>query len=123
LGAYVLTTQPDMFGTYILSSPSLWFDQGLLPRMQDAAVMPSKPIRVLLSVGGYETVKPGPRYSTGNDMLRQAADFAGQLRRSGRKLQVENIVIDGEDHLTVYPRVITRALLQVLPGEGPYTGG
>ncbi len=123
LGAYVLTTQPDMFGTYILSSPSLWFDQGLLPRMQDAAVMPSQPIRVLLSVGGYETVKPGPRYSTGNDMLRQTADFAGQLQRSGRKLQVENIVIDGEDHLTVYPRVITRALLQVLPGEGPYTGG
>jgi predicted alpha/beta superfamily hydrolase len=123
LGAYVLTTQPDMFGTYILSSPSLWFDQGLLPRMQDAAVMPSQPIRVLLSVGGYETVKPGPRYSTGNDMLRQTADFAGQLQRSGRKLQVENIVIDGEDHLTVYPRVITGALLQVLPGEGPYTGG
>ncbi|MDN8645388.1 alpha/beta hydrolase-fold protein [Stenotrophomonas indicatrix] len=122
-GAYVLTTQPDMFGTYILSSPSLWFDQGLLPRMQDAAVMPSQPIRVLLSVGGYETVKPGPRYSTGNDMLRQSADFAGQLRRSGRKLQVENIVIDGEDHLTVYPRVITRALLEVLPGEGPCTGG
>ncbi|CRD55391.1 alpha/beta hydrolase [Stenotrophomonas indicatrix] len=123
LGAYVLTTQPDMFGTYILSSPSLWFDQGLLPRMQDAAVMPSQPIRVLLSVGGYETVKPGPRYSTGNDMLRQTADFAGQLQRSGRKLQVENIVIDGEDHLTVYPRVITGALLEVLPGEGPYTGG
>ncbi|MDR6696390.1 alpha/beta hydrolase-fold protein [Stenotrophomonas sp. 1337] len=123
LGAYVLTTQPDMFGTYILSSPSLWFDQGLLPRMQDAAVMPSQPIRVLLSVGGYETVKSGPRYSTGNDMLRQTADFAGQLQRSGRKLQVENIVIDGEDHLTVYPRVITGALLQVLPGEGPYTGG
>lgn len=122
-GAYVLTTQPDMFGTYILSSPSLWFDQGLLPRMQDAAVMPSQPIRVLLSVGGYETVKPGPRYSTGNDMLRQTVDFAGQLQGSGRKLQVENIVIDGEDHLTVYPRVITRALLQVLPGEGPYTGG
>ena len=123
LGAYVLTTQPDMFGTYILSSPSLWFDQGLLPRMQDAAVMPSQPIRVLLSVGGSETVKSGPRYSTGNDMLRQTADFAGQLQRSGRKLQVENIVIDGEDHLTVYPRVITGALLQVLPGEGPYTGG
>nr|KAJ9631487.1 hypothetical protein H2204_007933 [Knufia peltigerae] len=122
-GAYVLTTQPDMFGTYILSSPSLWFDQRLLPRMQDAAVIPAQPTRVLLSVGSYETVKEGPRYSTGNDMLQQAADFTAQLQRSGRKLQVENIVIDGEDHLTVYPRVITRALLQVLPGEGPYTGG
>ncbi|PII21025.1 sugar phosphotransferase [Stenotrophomonas sp. LMG 10879] len=122
-GAYVLTTQPDMFSTYILSSPSLWFDQRLLPRMQDAAVIPAQPTRVLLSVGSYETVKEGPRYSTGNDMLRQAADFTAQLQRGGRKLQVENIVIDGEDHLTVYPRVITRALLQVLPGEGPYTGG
>ncbi|QKW55824.1 alpha/beta hydrolase-fold protein [Stenotrophomonas sp. NA06056] len=122
-GAYVLTTRPDMFRTYILSSPSLWFDQHLLPRMQDEAKAPANPTRVLLSVGSYETVKPGPRYSTGNDMLRQAADFTAQLERSGRTLQVDNVVIDGEDHLTVYPRVITRALLQVFPGEGPYTGG
>jgi len=56
-------------------------------------------------------------------MLQQAADFTAQLQRSGRKLQVDNVVIDGEDHLTVYPRVITRALLEVTPGEGPYTGG
>jgi len=119
----VLTTQPDLFGTYILSSPSLWFDQRLLPRMQDSAVIPAQSTHVLLSVGSYETVKPGPRYSTGNDMLRQAADFTAQLQRSGRKLQVDNVVIEGEDHLTVYPRVITRALLEVMPGEGPYTGG
>ncbi|MEG0184417.1 MAG: alpha/beta hydrolase-fold protein, partial [Stenotrophomonas sp.] len=72
-GAYVLTTQPDMFSTYVLSSPSLWFDQLLLPRMQDAAAIPLQPTRVLLSVGSYETDKPGPRYSTGNDMLRQTA--------------------------------------------------
>jgi len=122
-GAYVLTTQPDLFSTYILSSPSLWFDELLLPRMQDNAVVPAQSTRVLLSVGSYETVKLGPRYSTGNDMLRQAADFTAQLQRSGRKLQVDNVVIDGEDHLTVYPRVITRALLEVMPGEGPYTGG
>ncbi|MBN5150457.1 alpha/beta hydrolase [Stenotrophomonas maltophilia] len=122
-GAYVLTTQPDLFSTYILSSPSLWFDQLLLPRMQDVAVIPAQPTRVLLSVGSYETDKPGPRYSTGNDMLRQTADFTAQLQRSGRKLKVDNVVIDGEDHLTVYPRAITRALLEVMPGEGPYTGG
>lgn len=122
-GAYVLTTRPDMFSTYILSSPSLWFDQLLLPRMQDDAVVPTRPTRVLLSVGSYETDRPGPRYSTGNDMLRQTADFTAQLERSGRMLQVDNVVIDGEDHLTVYPRVITRALLEVLPGKGPYTGG
>lgn len=53
----------------------------------------------------------------------QTADFSAQLERSGRKLKVDNVAIDGEDHLTVYPRVITRALLDVMPGEGPYTGG
>jgi hypothetical protein len=37
------------------------------------------------------------------------AEFAEQLRSSGRSLKVENMVIDDEDHFTVYPDVITRA--------------
>ncbi|MDC3955809.1 alpha/beta hydrolase [Polyangium jinanense] len=122
-GAYVLTTRPAMFQTYILSSPSLWFDNHLVPRMQADAQVPTQPTTVLLSIGSYETVKPEPRYYTRNDMLRHNAEFAEQLRRSGRPMKVENTVIDGEDHFTVYPTVMTRALLQVFPGKGPYSSG
>lgn len=78
---------------------------------------------MVLSVGSFETVKPEPRYFTRNDMLRHNAEFAEQLRSSGRSLKVENMVIDDEDHFTVYPDMITRALLKVFPGTGPYSSG
>lgn len=122
-GAYVLTTRPDMLRSYILSSPSLWFDDHHVPRMQAEAKAPTQPTTVVLSVGSFETVKPEPRYFTRNDMLRDNAEFAEQLRSSGRSLKVENMVIDDEDHFTVYPDVITRALLRVFPGTGPYSSG
>ena len=122
-GAYVLTTRPDMFRTYILSSPSLWFDNQLVPRLQAEARAPTQPTTGVLSGGSFETVKPEPRYFTRNDMLRHNAEFAEQLRNSGRSLKVENMVIDDEDHFTVYPDMITRALLKVFPGTGPYSSG
>jgi len=122
-GAYVLTTRPDMFRSYILSSPSLWFDNHRVPRMLAEAKAPAQPTTVVLSIGSFETVKPEPRYFTRNDMLRHNAEFAEQLRSSGRSLKVENMVIDGEDHFTVYPDMITRALLKVFPGTGPYSSG
>ncbi|WMJ71409.1 alpha/beta hydrolase-fold protein [Stenotrophomonas sp. 24(2023)] len=121
-GAYVLTTQPDLFQTYILSSPSLWFDGHLVARLQNTAVQPTRPTTVLLSVGSYETIKPGPRYFTRNDLLRDNGDFAQQLR-GRRGITVETSVIEGEDHFTVYPTVITRALLRTFPGTGPYSSG
>jgi uncharacterized protein len=44
----------------------------------------------------------------------------------GRKyphFSLEDFVIPDDDHLSVYPSMISRALLRVLPGTGPYAGG
>jgi hypothetical protein len=38
-------------------------------------------------------------------------------------LQVQAKVLDDEDHLTVFPSMVTKAMLAILPGAGPYTGG
>jgi len=38
-------------------------------------------------------------------------------------LQVESLVIADEDHLSVFPSMISRALIKLLPGHGPYTPG
>ncbi|HDS0950896.1 TPA: alpha/beta hydrolase [Stenotrophomonas maltophilia] len=122
-GAYVLATHPDMFSTYILSSPSLWFDHHRVTRLLGEASAPARSTTVVLSAGSFETIKPGPRYFTHNDMVRDNAAFADQLRRASPGMKVENMVVDGEDHFTVYPEMITRALLLVLPGEGPYSSG
>lgn len=125
-GAYVLVTRPEMFDIYILSSPSLWYDDHVIDRFEqeyarDHGVLRAK---VFLSVGGYETVKPGARYYRNNDMLAHNRAFAQRLRgRRYEGLEVETFVIDGEDHFTVYPAVLTRTLLKVFPGAGPYVSG
>ena len=125
-GTYVLLTRPDMFQTYILSSPSLWFDNHVIDQLEQAYAQQHRalPVRVLLAIGSLETIKPGARYLTRNDMLKDNQAFADRLRqRNYAGLQVETSVIEGEDHLTVYPTTLTRALLQVFPGSEAYDGG
>lgn len=125
-GAYVLVTRPEMFLTYILSSPSLWYDDHVVDRFERDYLRNHRALRahVLLSVGSYETIRPGPRYFKHIDMLRDDRDFARRLRSHRYEgLQVETSVIDGEDHFTVYPIVLTRALLKISPGTGPYVSG
>jgi len=125
-GAYVLVTRPQMFHSYILSSPSLWFDDHAIDRFEAdyAKAHHALDARVLLSVGSFETVKPGPRYFRNNDMLAHNRSFAQALRdRRYAGLQVDTDVVEGEDHFTVYPSMITRALVKLFPGKGPYSSG
>jgi predicted alpha/beta superfamily hydrolase len=115
-----------MFQTYLLSSPSLWFDNHAIDPLEQAYAQQHRalPARVLLAIGSFETIKPTPRYFTRNDMLKDNQAFADRLRKRGYEgLQVETSIIEGEDHLTVYPTTLTRALLQVFPGSAPYDGG
>ncbi|WP_426699909.1 alpha/beta hydrolase [Rhodanobacter sp. Col0626] len=125
-GAYVLVTRPELFHTYILSSPSLWYDDHVIDRFERDYANDHRALRaqVLLSVGSYETFGPGPRYFHQNNMLLHNRDFAQRLRsRHYEGLKVETSIIDGEDHFTVYPTVLTRALIEIFPGTGPYVSG
>ncbi|MFT4198688.1 MAG: alpha/beta hydrolase-fold protein [Pseudoxanthomonas sp.] len=125
-GSYVLLTRPEMFDTYILSSPSLWFDDHVVDRIEAEYARGHRDLqaRVLLSTGQYETQGPEPRYFKRGDMVGDNARLAAKLKsRHYPGLRVETRVIAGEDHFTVYPTVITRALLEVLPGKGPYSSG
>ncbi len=125
-GAFVLLTRPAMFHTYILSSPSLWYDDHVIRKFEEAYARDHRVLaaNVLLSVGSYETVKPGPRHFRHNDLLRDNNEFARRLRTRGYQgLKVSTSVVQGEDHFTVYPAVLTRALLATFPGTGPYVSG
>lgn len=125
-GAFVLLTRPGMFQTYILSSPSLQYDNHVMKQYEQdyAKSHADLAARVLLYDGSYETVRKGPRYNTSVDMVQDAGELARTLKKRGYPhLSVESFVIPDEDHLSVYPAMISRALLRVLPGTGPYTGG
>lgn len=126
LGSYTLVTRPEMFQSYILGSPSLWFDNGHVFDIEAAYAASNDNLKakVFMLVGMYETTGQGPRYFRNTDMIGDMHRFEKKLRdRKYPSLVVESAVLEGEDHLTVFPNLISRGLLWALPGHGPYTSG
>lgn len=121
LGAHTLLTKPGLFQNYILGSPSLWFDQHVILRRNltpagGSAVAP----KLFMLTGGLERVGPHAPGKT-HDLVADMQRFEQALAAYG--LTVSSHVAEGEDHLTVYPDVVTRGLIRLLPGRGPYDPG
>lgn len=113
LGAHMLLTEPGMFQRYILSSPSLWYDDGLMLKRAQAFVGQQRELkaRVLLLVGGLERGKD-------EDMVGDLRRFEATLKSVRlHGLKLESRILAGEGHLTAFPAAITRGLFWALrPG-------
>ncbi|MDR7121057.1 alpha/beta hydrolase-fold protein [Rheinheimera soli] len=126
LGAQILLTQPDTFDTYILSSPSLWFDDKTMFKLEQQYATKHKDLKakVLLYAAKFEQIKPGPRYARRVSIVDDTLLFEKNLKsRKYPGLQIQSQIIADEDHLSVFPSMISRALVKLLPGNGPYTPG
>ena len=123
LGLDMLIADPGMFQYYILGSPSLQFDRQVeFTRMHKAtSTLKDMPAHVLMVLGAYETLEPSshdPRYNRSVDMVRNARRFMDELKAKRYPgLHIQMTTIPDDDHLTVFPSVITRGLLWALPGK------
>jgi predicted alpha/beta superfamily hydrolase len=125
-GFHVLFTRPEMFSGYVFGSPSLWFDEGVMFEREEAWARSGRGLsaRIHMVTGSFETVAPGPRFNTRSDLVADMERMRETMDGRGYAgLRITSEVAQGEDHLTVFPDVVTRGLLAVLPGRGPYTGG
>lgn len=125
-GTYVLFHQPELFQSYILGSPSYWFDQRESFRLEQQYASRAKdlPVQLLFYAGEYEAVGPAPLFNQDTDLVKDMDLMVRTLKKRnypGLKLQQQ--VLPGDDHLTAYPNLITKALRQLLPGHGPYQRG
>lgn len=120
-GLHVLLTEPSMFEKYIIGSPSLWFDRRVAFATERNYAKAHSDLRakVFLAVASYETLNfssNDPRYNKTVDMVRDLQAMEHVLASRGYKsLEVTSIVIPDEDHLTVFPALITRGLKWALP--------
>jgi predicted alpha/beta superfamily hydrolase len=121
-GAWVLATAPEMFDGYVLGSPSLWFDHGLMLAREKAVSRQDLHAKVYLGAGAFETRAPKP---AARDPRRDAdadGDMVGDTRAFAQALashrwpglQVRTEVVAGENHLTVAPTLVTHGLEWVL---------
>lgn len=122
-GVHILLTEPKMFSHYILGSPSLWFDQKVMFAREKAYADANKDLKanVLMAIASYETINKAsndPRFSRTLDMIADLQEFEKALRsRDYPGLSLTSEIIPGEDHLTVFPAIITRGLMWALPAR------
>lgn len=103
---FALLERPDVFRRYIVSSPSLWWDNGVLLRLESqfARDHRSLPKRVFMSVGAEEAA----------DMHERFRPFADSLMsRQYQGLDLTAVVFPEETHLSVFATAFVRGVRAV----------
>lgn len=125
-GAYALVSSEALFDRYILSSPSLWWDNEVIFDLEQATAVEDLDAEVFFGIGSLETdegrrlearklpeghpAKP-PRVHL--DMVDDMRRFTARLRsRTTTGLSITSIEIPDEFHATVPGIVLNRALRQ-----------
>ncbi len=116
LGLQFLLTEPRTFEHYILGSPSLWYDAGIMFEREQAYAASHKdlPASVFFGIGGLEKLAAGKKRSRAEedaDMLADVREFDGKLTsRKFPNLKTRLRVFEDEDHASVFPFVLTHGL-------------
>jgi len=103
---HTLFTRPREFQIYIAASPAIWWHDRFVvkERRQFLASLPQRPTnaRLLITVGALEQ---------GSDMVDNAFEMSQALTGlQGKGLEVSYFAFDQEDHISVIPAAISRAL-------------
>lgn len=117
-GTYVMLTTPALFKRYVIVSPSLWFDNGLMLKVETKeAAQRGMQADAYFAIGSRET-----QATTGAPMVDQLKQFTKtlQAQRIGG-LRVTLDVREGETHESVFPGAVTRGLETVFRDVAPRT--
>jgi predicted alpha/beta superfamily hydrolase len=113
---HTLLHRPESFDSYLLASPSLWWDDVVTLRATEPDVAAARhhlPARVYLSAGAEEAGDPR---SAPFRMVPNVQELARRLRRYERlDLQLE--ILPGETHHSTIGQAVSRGLRALL-GDG-----
>lgn len=112
-GAYILAEEPTLFRSYILGSPSLWFDQSSLLTSTDFARLRQVKSAVEVFVGIGE--KEQTRFGAGYDMVTDTRSFINTLKGLAMpNLRTRLYIIAEADHSIAFPTSAIHGLDWVL---------
>lgn len=116
LGLQFLFTEPRTFNHYILGSPSLWYDAGVMFEREQTHSKTHKdlPASVFFGIGGLERLAPGKKRSRAEekaDMVEDLQEFNALLKsRKYPNLNTRVKIFEEEDHASVFPFLLTHGL-------------
>ena len=107
--AHVLLNDPRAFDGYLIGSPSLWAEPALLEKA--ATFRAPNRVPVFIAVGAKEAQQNDAVYH----MVRNMTALAARLADHPSNLDIKAWVVPEENHTTVRPAFLARAMPFVLP--------
>jgi predicted alpha/beta superfamily hydrolase/peptidoglycan/xylan/chitin deacetylase (PgdA/CDA1 family) len=107
--AWTMLTHPDIFDNYVIVSPSIWYDDEMLLRLEEELAKDRRalPARAYLCAGSREDHR----------MPRDLRRLAEHLReRAYEGLRFESRILEGETHNSIFPSCLSNGLRYVLEG-------
>ncbi|HVR44790.1 MAG TPA: alpha/beta hydrolase-fold protein [Thermoanaerobaculia bacterium] len=110
---WTMLTRPELFRSYVAVSPSLWYDGGLVMRVEQARAKSHRalPVRAYFCVGARE----------GSSERRMVGDLVRLVERLESRgyegLSIASRVMENETHDSVYPGAISNGLRFVFEGR------
>lgn len=102
LGAYILFTKPELFNSYILGSPSVWYKDEYLLSVKPRKT--NRPTKVYVSIGSLEESEKRPMISGAKKLVKKIA------AESGDKVVTKLSIIEGARHTTAFPTTAIQGL-------------
>ncbi|MEP7254414.1 MAG: alpha/beta hydrolase-fold protein [Ferruginibacter sp.] len=116
LATEILFTKPALFDTYIIISPSLWWNDGSLLSIQPKILQPgfNQKVSIYIGVG-----KEGPALNTGKHIMEEdAKKLADKIKQANNKnLKVFFDYLPKEDHATVSHPAVFNAFRLLYPAN------
>ncbi len=112
-GSYVLITKPHLFKNYILGSPSYWFDNQVIFRLEAAVANKVTNINanVFISIGERETKDLESLYEMVNDAEKF---YKKMLNWQQPHLKTKMLIISEANHQTAFPTTTIQGLHWIL---------
>jgi len=106
--ANVLARKPEAFAGYLIASPSVWADAGIVARLARATALET-PRRVFVAYGEDEAAH----------MVEGGEQVARAVARNRTAFASRAHVFPDADHLSFYPELAARGLGYLLPRKRP----
>lgn len=103
----VLLDEPGAFGAYLIGSPSIWAEPGLIARARVARLRSGT--KIYVSAGGAED----------KDQLASERALATALRENSSGVAVTEWIVPNDGHVGFAPAFFDQALKTVLPPSRP----
>lgn len=107
-GAWVILTKPQLFSSYILTSPSLWFKDEMIFDLEEtySKTHESLDANIFFATGALETPENGMK-----DMVGGHQRFVERLRsRNYRGIHLDDEIVPGTDHYSTFPVGLAKGL-------------